>query len=79
MAKSVSDCQPRKPIDIFAFRDILSSTPDAFTDLLKLVDIVLTIPVTTASNERMFLTLNRVKNYLRTSCGDERLGDLLIL
>ena len=30
-----------RPNDIFAFRDILSSTPDAFTDLLKLVDIVI--------------------------------------
>ena len=48
-----------------------------FTDLLKLVDIVLTLPVTTASNERMFSTLDRVKNYLRNSCGDERLSDLL--
>ena len=35
--------------------------------------------MTTASNERMFSTLDRVKNYLRKSCGDERLGDLLVL
>ena len=68
-----------RPNDIFAFRDLLSSSPDAFTDLLKLVDIVLTHPVTTASNERMFSTLGRVKNYLRSSCGDERLSDLLVL
>jgi len=79
IAKSLSYCQPSRPNDIFAFRDILSSTPDAFTDLLKLVDIVLTLPVTTASNERMFSTLGRVKNYLRNSCGDEQLSDLLVL
>ncbi|ESO11272.1 hypothetical protein HELRODRAFT_153341, partial [Helobdella robusta] len=41
--------------------------------------IVLTIPLATASNERMFSTLSRVKNYLRSSCGDERLSDLLVL
>jgi len=34
----------------------------AFTDLLKLVNIVLTLPVTTTSNERLFSTLDRVKN-----------------
>ena len=79
MARSLLVCTPSRPLDIFAFRDILSSTPDAFADLLKLVDIVLTLPVTTASNERMFSTLGRVKNYLRSSCGDERLSDLLVL
>jgi len=79
MAKSLLDCQPSRPNDLFAFRDQLSSSPDAFTDLLKLVDIVLTHPVTTVSKERMFSTLGRVKNYLRSSCGDERLSDLLVL
>jgi hypothetical protein len=79
VAKSLSDCQPSKPSDIHSFRDILSSSPDAFSDLLKLVDIVLTLPVTTASNERMFSTLGRVKNYLRSSCGNDRLSDLLVL
>jgi len=64
--------------DIFAFRDILSSSSDAFTDLPKLVDVVLTLPVTTASNERMFSTLDRVNNYLRNSCGNKRLSDLLV-
>ena len=65
-----SDCQPSRPNDIFAFRDILSSSS---------VNIVLTLPVTTALNERMFSTLDRVKNNLRNFCGDERLSDLLVL
>lgn len=78
-AKSLLSSQSSRPKDIFAFRDILSSSPNAFSDVLKLVDIVLTMPVTTASNERMFSTLRRVKNYLRSSCGDERLSDLLVL
>ena len=38
-----------------------------------------TLPVTTTSNERMFSTLSRVKNYLGSSCGDKRLSDLLVL
>jgi len=48
--------------DIFAFCDMLLSSSDAFTDLLKLVDTVLTLPVITVSNERMFSTLDRVRS-----------------
>ncbi|ESO02947.1 hypothetical protein HELRODRAFT_153277, partial [Helobdella robusta] len=60
--------------------DVLAVTRrDAFGELLSSINIVLTIPVATASNERMFSTLSRVKNYLRSSCGDERLSDLLVL
>mgnify|MGYP003438834979 CR=1 FL=1 len=50
-----------------------------FNELSPLVKIVLTIHVATASNERMLSTLGRVENYLRSSCGDERLSDLLVL
>ena len=35
--------------------------------------------MTTAQNERLFSTMKRVKNYLRSRCGDERLSDLLLL
>jgi len=62
---------------------MLSSSSDTFTDLLKLVDIVLTLPVTTTvhqtSNERMLSTLGRVKKYLINYCDDQRLSDLLVL
>lgn len=57
----------------------MSSSHDEFTDLLKLVDIVLTLPGTTASNKRMFSTLGRAKNCLGSSCGDERLSDFIVL
>lgn len=75
MAKLVSDCQP---IDFFAFLDDLTLTLDVFADHLKLVDIVLTISVTTALNERLFSTLNHVKKLFQNSYGDERLSDLFI-
>ena len=48
----------------------------AFSELKKLLQIVLTIVVTTASCERSFSTLKRIKNYLRTSMTDERLSNL---
>ena len=40
---------------------------------------MLTIPVSTASNERIFSTLKRVKNYTRTTTGDERLSNLILM
>lgn len=39
----------------------------------------LTLPVTTASNERFFSTLKRVKSYLRTTMGDDRLSHLMLM
>ena len=52
---------------------------DAFAELDKLITIPCTLPVSTASCERSFSTLQIVKSYLRTSMGNGRLHDLLIL
>jgi len=52
---------------------------DAFAKLDKLVTIACTLPVSTASCERSFSTLRIVKSHLRTSMGNDRLQDLLIL
>jgi len=35
--------------------------------------------VSTASNERFFSSLKRVKSYLRSSMGDKRLSDLMVI
>ena len=43
------------------------------------VRLMLTAPVTVASNERSFSELKFVKNKLRTSMGDSRLADLMFL
>lgn len=40
---------------------------------------MLTLSVITASNERFFSSLKRIKKILRTSFGDERLNDLMVL
>jgi len=52
---------------------------DAFTEMDKLVTIACTLPISTASCERSFSTLRIVKSYLRTSMGNDRLDDLMIL
>ena len=51
----------------------------AFTELLKLLQLALTIPVTTASCERSFSSLKRIKSYLRSRMGQERLSFLAVL
>ena len=55
-------------------KDILTALellPLTYSEIIKLVKIAMTIPVTTAGNERFFSCLKRVKTYLRTSTGDE--------
>lgn len=51
----------------------------AFPDLLLFTRIVLTIPIASASAERSFSTMKRVKTYLRTTMTDGRLNDLCML
>ena len=57
----------------------LNKLPVAFDQFLKALKIALALPVSTASNERFFSVLKRVKNYLRTTCGQERLSNLLLM
>lgn len=57
----------------------LEKMPIAFSQIIQLMYIVLTLPVTTASNERFFSTLKRVKSYLRTTMGDDRLSHLMLM
>uniref|UniRef100_A0A671PJX7 DUF4371 domain-containing protein n=1 Tax=Sinocyclocheilus anshuiensis TaxID=1608454 RepID=A0A671PJX7_9TELE len=52
--------------------DLHSTLPELF----RLIKLMLTIPVTTVSAERSFSGLKRVKTYLRSNCGQERLSHL---
>ena len=65
--------------DIFEMYKCLARTKHSFQCLLFLLEIVLTIPVTTASNERLFSTLNNVKTYIRTRTETERLSSLILM
>lgn len=50
-----------------------------FINLMKIIKIFLTIPTNTATCERAFSCLRRLKSYLRTSMGQERLSSLAVL
>lgn len=52
---------------------------EAFPVLLRLLQIALTISVSTAKCERTFSALKRVKTYMRSSMSEERLNDMAIL
>uniref|UniRef100_A0A1X7UUF2 HAT C-terminal dimerisation domain-containing protein n=1 Tax=Amphimedon queenslandica TaxID=400682 RepID=A0A1X7UUF2_AMPQE len=52
---------------------------DAFPTLSNLVKIAMTIAVSTASCERSFSALKRIKTYIRSTMGDQCLSDLGIL
>ena len=58
---------------------VLSSMQTAFPDVFTLVRAALTIPVSSASAERSFSALKRIKIYLRSTMCEDRLTNLSII
>ena len=50
-----------------------------YPNIYTLLAILATLPVTTASGERTFRCLRRLKNYLKSSMGQERLSGLAFM
>lgn len=50
-----------------------------FPNVFFLIKVLVTLPVTTASPERSFSTLRRLKTYLRNSVGQNRLNGLALM
>ncbi|XP_060881484.1 52 kDa repressor of the inhibitor of the protein kinase-like [Metopolophium dirhodum] len=50
-----------------------------FPNISFLLKVLATLPVTTATPERTFSTLKRIKNYLRNATGEDRLTGLALL
>jgi len=53
--------------------------PELFPNIHFLLKVLATLPVSTATPERTFSTLKRVKTFLRNSTGQERLTGLALL
>jgi hypothetical protein len=69
--------EPNKPLDIM---DVLDACdPAFFPSISKLLRIFACLPVSTASVERSFSSLKRIKSYLRNKMGGERLTGLALL
>ena len=57
----------------------VSSSKSLFSEIFTLIKIANTIPVTSATAERTFSTLRRVKSYLRSTMSQEQLNNCMIL
>ena len=69
----------KKMGDIHDFIDKLRPLKAAFPELLRLLDIALTITVSSAACERSFSSLKRTKTFLRSSMSQLRLNNVAIL
>lgn len=78
IAKSLIESKNILKPDIYFILKTLSELPSAFKETLKMLTILLTLPVTTATNERFFSSLKRVKSFLRSTTGDEQLRVLMV-
>ena len=72
----------RRPT-VFDIRDYITAMTQAQRDLLdqvvNLMQLILVMPATNSTSERSFSALRRVKTYLRSTMGQQRLNDLLTL
>ena len=50
-----------------------------FSEVKRVIQLVLVMPATNATSERSFSTLRRVKNYLRSTMKQERLNYMMLL
>ena len=59
--------------------DVMNAIPTMLSEIAKLLYILLTIPVSSATAKRSFSTLRRLKTYLRSTMGQQRLNNLMLL
>lgn len=52
---------------------------ETFTEITKLLNIIVTTPMTTAEPERNFSTLKRIKTFLRSTMLNDRLNALAMM
>ncbi|XP_071148256.1 zinc finger MYM-type protein 1-like [Mytilus edulis] len=56
-----------------------ATNKDLYPNIYAILTVLLTMPVSSASSERSFSAMRRIKSYLRATMGDERLSNLSIL
>ena len=66
-------------LSVHAIQTLEFCDADVYPNLRKLLAIFATFPVTTASSERSFSTMRRLKTYLRCTMGEQRLTSLALL
>ena len=90
---NILDINPQQAQLLAAEMELFSSTNNSITiDVIqkelteavypqyyRMVQLALTLPVGTATAERSFSAMRRIRNYLRSTMGDERLSSLALL
>lgn len=66
--------KPERLIDV-----LKAANADLYPSIHKILSVLLTMPVSSATSERSFSAMRRVKNYLRSTMGDERLSNLSLM
>jgi len=66
-----------RPTTALAALDVCSMTD--LKNIMIMLRILATLPVTTATAERSFSTLKRLKTYLRSTMGEQRLSGLALM
>ena len=61
------------------FLSLASGQMLLLSQIKRLIQLILVMPATNASSERSFSALRRVKSYLRTAMGQQRLNYLMLL
>ena len=56
-----------------------SNLSDSFSETVKLLEILITIPMCSTEAERTFSSLKRIKTYLRNTMGQSRLNSLSVI
>ena len=73
----------KKQPTVFDIIDNMTAMTQAQRDLLdqvvNIMKLILVMPATNSTSERSFSALHRVKTYLRSTMGQQRLNDLLLL
>ena len=64
---------------VIAIMNGMPSSKVMFSEVFTILRLVLTIPVTTATAERTFFTLRRLKNFLRSSLTQPQLNHTILL
>ena len=71
--------EEKKPENFLDIVEHLQALPLAYSEVIKVLLIAATLPETTANNERLFSSLEIVKNYLQSTTGDDCLSHLLLI
>ena len=71
--------QYESPNNIVELLSSLKEHKEEISDFYTLLRMAVTFPITTASCERSFSVLKSIKNWLRTTSTDGRLGDFGVL